>query len=54
MAKKLKTSPKGRKCKFPKCKHLLSIYNHSDYCHVHRDQMDRKRTLTKIPYHHSV
>ena len=26
MAKELKTSADGRKCKFPNCKHLLSIY----------------------------
>ncbi|MBL7145835.1 MAG: hypothetical protein ISS76_16480 [Phycisphaerae bacterium] len=54
MAKKLKTSPVGRKCNFPKCRHLLSIYNHEAYCHVHRDQMAGKRTLTTIPYHHSA
>jgi len=33
--KKIKTSSKGRKCKFPHCKHILSIYNHESYCHVH-------------------
>jgi hypothetical protein len=33
--KKVKTSSKGRKCKFPHCKHTLSIYNHEDYCHIH-------------------
>ena len=39
MAKELKTSEGGRNCKFPHCKHLLSIYNHEDYCHVHRNQV---------------
>lgn len=36
--KKVKTSLKGRKCKFPHCKQLLSIYNHEECCHVHLDQ----------------
>ncbi|MCP4611133.1 MAG: hypothetical protein GY845_20685 [Planctomycetes bacterium] len=52
MLKTLKTSAEGRKCKFPHCKHLLSIYNHEAYCHVHREQMAEKRKLTKIPYSH--
>ncbi|MDD5196740.1 MAG: hypothetical protein WC937_05185 [Candidatus Omnitrophota bacterium] len=38
--KKIRTSLKGRKCKFPHCKHILSIYNHEDYCHVHLGQVD--------------
>jgi len=33
--KKLKTSPKDRICKFSNCKHILSIYNHEEYCHTH-------------------
>jgi hypothetical protein len=36
--KKVKTSLKGRKCNFPHCKHMLSIYNHETYCHVHLSQ----------------
>ena len=24
---------------FPHCTHVLSIYNHEMYCHVHRDQI---------------
>ncbi|MHC4681981.1 MAG: hypothetical protein ACYTEK_25220 [Planctomycetota bacterium] len=51
MEKTLKTSPEGRKCKFLNCKHLLSIYNHEPYCHIHRDQISRERTV-KTPYHH--
>jgi hypothetical protein len=43
MAKILKTSPQGRKCMFPHCTHTLSIYNHDDYCHLHRDQMAQKQ-----------
>jgi len=33
--KKIKTSHKGRVCKFPHCKQILSIYNHEAYCHIH-------------------
>lgn len=36
--KKVKTSLKGRKCKFSYCTHILSIYNHEEYCHVHLGQ----------------
>jgi hypothetical protein len=53
MPKMLKTSAEGRKCTFPHCKRLLSIYNHEAYCHVHRDQLSRERTV-KVPYHHSL
>ena len=53
MPKTLKTSPEGRKCEFPQCLRLLSIYNHEAYCHVHRDQVSRER-MVKTPYHHMV
>ncbi len=39
MKKMLKTSAEGRRCKFPKCNRLLSIYNHQTYCHVHWGQV---------------
>ncbi|MFH0856075.1 MAG: hypothetical protein V1869_06200 [Candidatus Omnitrophota bacterium] len=47
--KKIKTSLKGRKCRFPHCKHILSIYNHEAYCHVHLGQAsdDYKRAAHK-------
>ena len=51
MAKTLKTSPEGRKCKFATCKRLLSVYNHAAYCRIHWDQVSRKKVL-QIPYHH--
>jgi len=51
MAKTLKTSPEDRTCNFPSCKRLLSIYNHSAYCRIHRDQASQKKVL-EIPYHH--
>ena len=53
MRKKLKTSANDRKCMFLGCKHILSIYNHEKYCHVHRDQMAEKQKLN-TPYHHFV
>jgi len=53
MGKTLKTSADGRKCMFPKCKRLLSIYNHETYCHIHRDQVSLEQ-IHKIPYHHAV
>jgi hypothetical protein len=39
MAKMLETSASGRRCTFPHCTHILSIYNHETVCHVHRDQI---------------
>jgi hypothetical protein len=51
MGKTLKISPEGRKCKFLDCKRPLSIYNHSAYCRVHRDQVLQKEAFG-IPYHH--
>lgn len=30
-----KTSPHHRVCKYPKCKNILSIYNHEVYCNIH-------------------
>ena len=32
---KIKTSPRHRKCKYPLCKNILSIYNHEIYCYAH-------------------
>jgi hypothetical protein len=52
MTKILKTSASGRKCAYPGCENTLSIYNHEDYCHIHRDKMAQKKNKTKIPYHH--
>ncbi|MBN2183292.1 MAG: hypothetical protein JW715_15380 [Sedimentisphaerales bacterium] len=39
MRKPLKTSPESRKCSFPGCKCILSIYNHEALCRVHRDKL---------------
>ena len=38
MKKPLKTSPDGRKCSFPGCKCVLSIYNHEVICRIHREK----------------
>jgi len=35
MTKKLKTSAEGRRCEFPNCDRLLSIYNHQSLCRIH-------------------
>ncbi len=51
MGKMLKTSATDRKCAFPGCKNILSIYNHENYCHVHRDKMSEKKKR-EVPYHH--
>jgi len=50
MRKPLKTSAEGRKCMFPDCKSILSIYNHEDYCHVHRQQMSREQKLKLLTH----
>ncbi|MBN2831258.1 MAG: hypothetical protein JXL82_03145 [Candidatus Omnitrophica bacterium] len=34
--KKVRTSAKGRVCRYRNCHNILSIYNHEEYCHVHR------------------
>jgi hypothetical protein len=43
--KMIKTSANDRKCMFPHCKHILSIYNHEAYCHIHRDKMSQEQKL---------
>ena len=49
MKKMLKTSAEGRKCMFPHCTNILSIYNHEDYCRIHLVQIlqeQKTKTLT--------
>ena len=55
MVKVLKTSAEGRKCLYPHCTHILSIYNHEAYCHIHRNLMSDEQRL-KTPYfpHHHI
>jgi hypothetical protein len=43
MGKIQKTSPDNRKCTFPNCTHVLSIYNHEVYCYIHRDKLPQKQ-----------
>jgi len=45
MGKTLKTSANDRKCMFPQCEHILSIYNHETYCHIHRDKMSQEQKV---------
>ncbi|MBN1972824.1 MAG: hypothetical protein JW787_04250 [Sedimentisphaerales bacterium] len=52
MVKVLKTSAEGRKCAYPNCNRILSIYNHESYCHIHREKEAQSVRLQKIPYHH--
>ncbi len=40
---KLTSSRKGRKCKHYGCKHVLSIYNHEAYCHLHAGSIPPKQ-----------
>jgi hypothetical protein len=51
MGTKVRTWPEGRRCKSPKCKRRLSIYNRLDYCCVHRDEVLWKEAR-KTPYYH--
>jgi hypothetical protein len=50
MKKPLKTSLDGRKCKFPGCMCILSIYNHEDFCHVHRDKVFQEQKMKFITH----
>jgi len=50
MTKELKTSAAGRRCDFPDCDRLLSIYNHQTYCRVHQEQASSKEK--NKPYRH--
>jgi hypothetical protein len=44
--KMLKISATGRKCTFPHCTHILSIYNHDTYCRIHLEQVAREQKST--------
>lgn len=39
------TSSRGRHCKHPACKRVLSVYNHSMYCHAHLIRMFLERPV---------
>lgn len=45
MLKKVVAFKKGRKCKYPGCKQVLSIYNYGTYCHLHADKPPEKYKL---------
>ena len=40
--KKITTAHKGRRCKFPGCKRILSIYNHDVNCHIHLNRLSER------------
>jgi len=48
-----KTSADDRICMFPNCTHILSIYNHASYCHIHRSQMPQEQK-SKILNHREI
>jgi hypothetical protein len=50
MSKLLKQSAEGRRCKYPSCDRLLSIYNHQPYCRVHQDEVQSREKVK--PYRH--
>ncbi len=50
MTKKLRTSDEGRRCGYPGCERLLSIYNHESYCRVHLAQTTAQEKVK--PYRH--
>lgn len=43
--KKIKVSHKGRVCRFPRCRIVLSIYNHECYCYLHQNKIDAQAVL---------
>jgi hypothetical protein len=53
MGKMLKTSAEGRKCTFPRCTHILSIYNHEAYCHIHLDQVPQEQKPKSLTRPHA-
>jgi hypothetical protein len=52
MSKTQKTSAENRKCTFPNCTRILSIYNHETCCHVHREVMAHQDKPKLANYHH--
>ena len=40
--KKILTQHKGRKCKYPGCKRVLSIYNQNTYCHADLNRLSKR------------
>ncbi|MCI0498050.1 MAG: hypothetical protein L0Y36_00010 [Planctomycetales bacterium] len=51
MTKLLKTSAEGRRCQFPNCQRLLSIYNHEAFCRVHLERTASKEKFK--PHRHT-
>jgi hypothetical protein len=50
MSKMLKTSADNRKCIFPNCTQILSIYNHDTYCHMHRDEAHHGQSIDNLKH----
>lgn len=45
--KKIKASHKGRMCRFPRCRVVLSIYNHDCYCYLHQNRIETRAVYVK-------
>ena len=43
MTIKIRISRKGRRCRYPHCRKLLSIYNHEAFCHVHLGRVPQEQ-----------
>jgi len=43
----IKRSAKHRKCRYPLCRNILSIYNHETYCHAHLILAFRKNNIDR-------
>jgi len=41
--KEIASIKRKRICKFPHCKHILSIYNPKPYCYAHQKEADNKK-----------
>jgi len=37
----IKRSPRHRKCRYPECKQVLSVYNHGSVCCMHQEALAR-------------
>lgn len=45
----IKVSPGHRKCKYPPCNNILSIYNHEAHCNIHLKAAFWKDKVGGIP-----
>jgi len=48
----IKTSPENRRCKYPGCNSIISIYNHEAYCNVHLKSIFWEDKVDGVPIEH--